>query len=99
MKKADRSGKKKVLAAGVIIVCLWFLAGVIDFSRVHSFERPYFCILSPIHAEKDGGSGIYVGLGYTFDIEGNFMPEDELPGITKYTARIFNIPVMSGIRD
>ena len=37
----------------------------------------------------DGGSGLYKGLGYSVYIEGNFMPEDEFPGITKSTFKLF----------
>lgn len=89
--------KKKILAAVAIIVCLWILVGVIDFSRVHSFELPIFCIWSTRFL--DGGSGTYTGLGYSFEIEGNFIPGDEVPGVTKFTAKIFNVPVMAGVRD
>ncbi|MEG2234575.1 MAG: hypothetical protein RRZ42_08080, partial [Oscillospiraceae bacterium] len=47
----------------------------------------------------DGGSGRYYGLGYSFEIKGNFMPEDELPGVTHYKYYIFNNLVAEGIRD
>lgn len=99
MKRIGKAGKKKVLLVVAIIACLWILISLIDFSRVHGFERPIFCILSAEHAMDDGGSGTYMGLGYSFEIKGNFMPEDELPGVTEYTARVLNISVMSGIRD
>ena len=93
------TGKKRVLFTIAVIACLWLLIGIIDFVRVHSFERPIFCILPTEYAADDGGSGTYVGLGYSFEIQGNFMPEDELAGVTEYTAKIFHIPVMTGIRD
>jgi len=103
MKRIGKWGVKKVLIAVAIIICLWLLMGTIDFLRVHCFERPIFCIISPEATCDDGGSGTYVGLGYAFDIEGNFMPdgvsEGEQLGVTKYTARIFNTPVMAGVRD
>lgn len=91
--------RKKILLAVAIIVCAWILIGMTDFSRVHSFERPIFCVLPSESGFDDGGSGTYIGLGYSFEIKGNFMPEDELPGVTEYTARICGIPVMGGIRD
>lgn len=97
MKSMDKAGKKKVLLVLAIIVCLWILIGVIDFTRVHSFERPIFCVWSLKYL--DGGSGTYVGLGYSFEIKGNFFPDDELPGVTKYIAKIFDVPVMTGVRD
>jgi hypothetical protein len=42
---------------------------------------------------------MYYGLGYSFEIKGNFMPEDELPGVTQYKYYIFNNSVLEGIRD
>ena len=47
----------------------------------------------------DGGSGHYQGLGYSFDIKGHFMPEDECPGVTAYALRIFGVAVSAGTRD
>ena len=79
------------------LMVIWAVIGMIDFRRVHSFERPLFCIGTEI--ADDGGSGHYIGLGYSFDIEGNFMPEDELPGVTKYNFYVFGFQMASGIRD
>ena len=45
------------------------------------------------------GSGKYIGLGYSFDIKGNFMPEDEFPGVTKWTYYLFGIELQTQIRD
>ena len=71
------------------------VVGVVDFSWVHSFERPIFCIVG--ETADDGDSGHYAGLGYSFDIKGNFMPEDELKGVTEYSYHLFGI--QSTIRD
>lgn len=46
----------------------------------------------------DGGSGTYTGLGYSFDIKGDFIGENAL-GITQYTAKIFGLPVIEETRD
>ena len=89
--------KKKILIPIIIVIIAWLTIGLIDFNSVRLFERPTFCIL--INGEDDGGSGQYVGLGYSFDIEGNFMPDDEFPGVTRYTAKIFGVEVSSEIRD
>lgn len=79
-------------------VILSFVAIVLtDFYRVSRFELPFFCIMT--QGEDDGGSGFYRGLGYSFDIEGNFMPEDEFPGVTKYQAYLLGMEIMDGIRD
>lgn len=90
--------KKKIIIAIVCIFALWLTIGIVDYGRVHSFERPIFSfIIEPGY--EDGGSGRYVGLGYYFDIKGNFMPEDEFPGVTRYDFYIFGIHVESEIRD
>ena len=89
--------KKKIIITIVSIVVLWLCVVIIDYSRVHSFEKPIFCVGAEL--ADDGGSGRYIGLGYSFDIEGNFMPEDEFPGVTKWTFFLFGIEVQSQIRD
>ncbi len=89
--------KKRLAVVIGVIAALWLAAGVIDFWRVTHFERPVFCLL--MDGADDGGSGAYIGLGYSFDIEGNFMPEDRSPGVTAYRAKIFGITVGNGIRD
>lgn len=90
--------KKKILILITIIIVIWFGMGIADFNNVsRQFEKPIFCVL--VNGADDGGSGNYIGLGYSFEIEGNFMPEDEFPGVTKYKAKIFGIVVKTGIRD
>ena len=64
---------------------------------MHSFEKPLFCIETK--TVDNGGTGHYVGLGYSVDIEGNFMPEDELSGVTEFSYYIFGIHVESCVRD
>lgn len=89
--------KKKIIITIVSIVVLWLCVVIIDYSRVHSFEKPIFCVGAEL--ADDGGLGRYIGLGYSFDIEGNFMPEYEFPGVTKWTFFLFGIEVQSQIRD
>ena len=89
--------KKKVLIPLLIAVLLWLAAGTVDVLHVAVFEKPVFS--APCETADDGGSGHYQGLGYSFDIEGNFMPEDEFPGVTEYTLHIFGAAVSSGLRD
>ena len=84
---------KIVLIVVGIIFAIWLVMGMIDFSRVQGFEKPMFCIVTK--TADDGGSGYYVGLGYSFNIKGNFMPEDKLKGITEYSYYIFGIKVKS----
>lgn len=89
--------KKKFIAAVLILAAIWATVGAVDFVRVHSFKKPIFSVGT--ETCDDGGSGRYVGLGYSFDIEGSFMPEDELPGVTKYTYYLFGFKIASGARD
>ena len=89
--------KKRVFTIVIIVLVLWLLLFVTDFYTVTRFERPLFCVLT--EAYQDGGSGHYRGLGYSFDIKGNFMPEDEYPGVTHYHAKLFGLDLKSGIRD
>lgn len=67
----DCMNKKKIIVAVICAVVLWVAVGIIDYGRVHSFEKPIFCVGTELADE--GGSGKYVGLGYSFDIEGNIM--------------------------
>lgn len=90
--------KRKILMTLILALAVWLLVGLVDFIKVtRNFEKPMFCVAT--ETADDGGSGRYVGLGYSFEIDGNFMPEDELPGVTKYEAKIFGFTVMSEVRD
>ena len=97
MNRRTISRKKLVITAAA--VCLWLALLVTDFSRVHSFQRPLFCIQPAALSADDGGSGSYLGLGYYFNIKGHFMPEDEFPGVTEYMGYILIVPVMAGVKD
>lgn len=90
--------KRKIVWILISALVVWLLVGLADFVRVTgNFEKPMFCVAT--ETADDGGSGRYVGLGYSFEIEGNFMPEDEFPGVTRYVAKIFGFTVMSEVRD
>ena len=90
---------KKVLTIIAVFFVLWLTMGAVDYVRVSHFERPVFALLDAESCYEDGGSGPYRGLGYFFDILGNFMPEEEYPGVTQYTYRLFGAELTSGIRD
>ena len=89
--------KRKISAIILILLVLWTAITLTDFYRVTRFEKPVFSILTDSY--DDGGSGKYLGLGYSLAIEGNFMPEDEYPGVTRYHIKLFGIHLKSGIRD
>lgn len=88
--------KKRIIGL-VIFAMLWLGIGVSDYARVSDFEKPVFCI--PTQTADDGGSGTYRGLGYRYEIEGNFMPEEEYPGVTRYEMYVFGRQVRIGCRD
>ena len=89
MKK--RTSVKKAGRIIIIAVCalaLWISAGVTDYVRVFKFrQKPIFTFVR--ETADDGGSGFYYGLGYSFAIEGNFMPEDIYKGITRADFILF----------
>ncbi|NLL63927.1 MAG: hypothetical protein GX241_06845 [Ruminococcaceae bacterium] len=89
--------KKKIVTIVLVFILLWIIAMVVDCIKVESFEKPIFS--RPILATDDGGSGHYQGFGYSFDIKGNFMPEDKNPGITEYTYYLFGFKVKSDVRE
>lgn len=78
--------KKRVVKIIIVVIVLWLCAGIVDFALVTNYEKPIFCI--GVDLADDGGSGKYVGAGYSFYIEGNFMPEAEEPGVTSYRGYI-----------
>ncbi len=99
-----KKNKKKIVIAAVCVIAVWLIMGIVDFALVHSYHRPLFCVCT--EPMQDGGSGKYVGLGYSFDIEGNFMPdtetpatEDKKPKVTSYRGYIFGIEVSRGFWD
>ena len=89
--------KRWIIFLVALILIVWLGMFGTDFSRVMDFEKPVFCVLTG--AYDDGGSGMYRGLGYSFAIEGNFMPDDEYPGVTRYHVRFLGVDLKSGIRD
>ena len=92
-----KKNKKKVIIVGVCVIAAWLIVGIVDFALVHNYRKPLFCI--GVDLADDGGSGKYAGLGYSFDIEGNFMPEMKNPGVTSYRGYIFGKEVSRGFWD
>ena len=84
----------RVAICVLVILLLWLSAGVTDFALVQNYKRPVFCICT--EPMQDGGSGKYVGLGYSFDIEGNFVTETGYRGVTSYRGYIFGNEVCRG---
>ena len=91
---------KKIFKTAILVACVivWGIMIVTDYYQTtHNFEKPVFAIWTK--KIKDGGSGTYTGVGYSIEIEGNFMPEDELPGVTHVRFSIFGNLAKESIRD
>ena len=88
---------KKIFYIILIFLVIIIILATIDYLRVSNFKKPIFCTCTL--AMKDGGSGKYVGLGYSFTIEGNFLPGEKPNGITKYDYYILGIKIKSVIRN
>ena len=88
---------KKVFLIFLFIFLFWFAAAATDLIRVHGFEKPIFA--RPTVTADDGGSGTYKGFGWRIELEGNFMPEDEFPGVTQFEYYLGDDLIYAAIRD
>lgn len=81
----------------LFLFLLWFAMAATDLLRLKSFEKPIFA--RPAVTYDDGGSGTYQGFGWRIELEGNFMPTDELPGVTQFAYYLFDDLIYAAIRD
>ena len=84
----------RIVIAILAVLVLWLCVGITDFALVHNYQKPIYC--KGVDLADDGGSGEYVGLGYSFYIEGNFMPEEKNQGVTSYRGYVFGKEVSRG---
>ena len=90
--------KMSIWMGCVILLCVGMLLVGTEYTKVmHDFELPRFA--KAVDTADDGGSGKYQGLFYAFDIEGNFMPEAEYPGVTKADFYLFGMKMNTAVRD
>jgi len=85
--------QKRIIIILVCIIIAWVTVGVIDYWRACVlFENPIFCF--PTLSETDCGCHSYtrIGLGYSFKIKGDFMPE-RYTGITRVEYYLFGVNV------
>ena len=91
-KKQSCNQAKKIIVIVVAIALLlasWIGVAYSDYSKVAiSFDKPKFCISRNI--ADDGGSGKYIGLGYSFDINGH-LDADYGYQVEKYTYKFLCI--------
>ena len=88
--------KKKIIILIAIVVLLvsWASIAYSDYADVAiSYDKPKFCI-STMTAD-DGGSGKYIGLGYSFDIDGHLENNGKYE-VDTYTYKIFGITIKQG---
>jgi len=87
----------KPLRIILIVLCVWLALGVCDIAAVMTWNKPIFsfCFMSM----DDGGSGMYIGPGWAFDIRGSFMPEETPKGVTQYDYYLFGIKLFGAKRD
>lgn len=89
---------KNIIIIVTIVLIVLITMGFTDYCRTtHSFEKPVFAQIK-IGAD-DGGSGLYVGIGYSINIKGNFMPEEVFKGVTHTNFFVFGREIRNVIRD
>ena len=94
-RECDRMKKKIIfLIAVVVLLVLWLSIAYSDYADVAiSFDKPQFCI--SMMTADDGGSGKYVGLGYSFDLDGHLDVDNGFE-VDSYTYKIFGLTVRQG---
>ncbi len=100
---SDGKTQKRLLTVLIIAAALLLAAavmGCVDYDRVvNRGERP-ICAVTIGAGFDDGGSGRYYGLGYGFEIEGNFVPMyPGEGGVREWSFYIFGVEVASGAAD
>lgn len=96
MEKHKKRALCAVIAAAVLLLAAAVM-GCVDYDRVvNRGERP-ICAVTIDAGFDDGGSGRYYGLGYGFEIYGNFVPlyPDE-GGVREWSFYVLGIEVSSG---
>lgn len=88
---------KKVLKIAAIVLAVWVMLTAVDLGAVALLRRKPV-LAFPTVTSDGGGSGVYCGMGYAFYIDGNFMPEDENPGVREYVLYLFGLPVVPSDR-
>lgn len=83
---------KKIFMAMVRSPVLWLAVSIVDFIGLKRF-----CV--GINWSDDGSSAKYVELGYSYIIEGNFMPKDKFPGVTQWAYCLFGFEMETQVRD
>ena len=83
--------KKKFVIILLSVIFVWSSLIITDCILPIKFnKKPLFSIWK--EQEKDGGSGTYVGIGYSIYLSGNFDPEQKT-SINYIQVKVLFIPV------
>lgn len=86
--------KKKIIIIPIIIIvvlAIWLKIAYTDYCQVGiNWTKPNFCIVT--NGADDGGSGKYVGLGYSFNIDGR-LDTDKGYQVDSYTFKVLGITI------
>lgn len=88
--------KKKIITLALIAALLvsWFSIAYADYAKVTiSFDKPRFCML--VNGADDGGSGKYIGLGYSFHVDGHLDFNNGYQ-VDSYTYTILGTTIKQG---
>ena len=88
--------KKKIIIISIIaiLMLIWIRIAYSDYAKVAiSYDKPKFCLL--INGADDGGSGKYIGLGYSFNIDGHLESNGRYE-VDTYTYKILGITIKTG---
>ncbi len=88
--------KKVVISIFTILVALWGVVFLIDYSRCSQFKEPIFVVAG--ETADDGGSGTYYGLGYKVKMEKNISAETG-PVLVKVEMYMFDKFIVGAIAD
>lgn len=90
----------KIILIAFLIIVAWGTLAATDYWRTtHKFEKPIFAKILNKGGDDDGGSGRYTGIGYSIEIMGNFLPEEELKGVTHARFFIFGKQLKYAVRE
>jgi hypothetical protein len=85
---------KKIIIIPIIIIsilAIWLGIAYSDYCQVGiNWTTPNLCILT--NGAQDGGSGNYIGLGYSFDIKGN-LDVNKGYQVEEYTFKVLGITI------
>lgn len=90
---------KVILSILTVVIVLWSIIFIIDYSRCANFKMPIFVVAG--ETADDGGSGTYHGLGYTVEIKKYVSAEygEQLEKVEMYILGKFVTGAISEIKQ